>query len=224
MSNTEQHPQSNALFSATLFFSLAAFSATFGYALATGLSDTAKLTIAIVAVVLLIALPLFAVLAWLLRRPAHTETRIREIQYEQVTPMTHQRYLPPAEYEQEYRPVSHENRAYRPPAAREVFIPRYAVMGQQRPYGYDTAPTDTLATNDDTGQKITVDARLLSRFLQCQTPSRKEWHGGTEGYTLASAFCHEQGMTTKLPNGGMRWRDEYQNEDTRLAWAQSLTV
>ena len=209
------------LFSATILFSLTAFCAAFGYALATSLSDTARLTIGIVAVVLLIALPLMAVLAWLLRRTPSSTSRIREIEYEHV-PSRHQRYLPPAEYEQEYRPISHENRAYRPPAAREVFIPRYAEMGQQRPYGYDSGATDTLATNDATGQRITVDARLLSRFLQCQTPSRKEWTGGMEGYTAASAFCCEQGMTIKLANGGQRWRPEYQDEEARLEWAKSL--
>ena len=211
------------LFSATILFSLTAFCAAFGYALATSLSDTARLTIGIVAVVLLIALPFISVLAWLLRRPA-TTTQIREVHDSEYRQIQRQHYLPPAEYEQEYRPISHENRAYRPPAAREVFIPRYAEMGQQRPYGYDSGATDTLATNDATGQRITVDARLLSRFLQCQTPSRKEWTGGTEGYTAASAFCCEQGMTIKLANGGQRWRPEYQDEDTRLEWAQSLTV
>jgi hypothetical protein len=212
------------LFSATILFSLTAFCATFGYALATGLSDTAKLTIGIVTVVLLIALPFIAVLAWLLYRPPATTTQIREVHDSEYRPAQRQRYLPAAEYEQEYRPISHENRAYRPPAAREVFIPRYAENGAPKPYGFDSAATSTLATNDDTGQRITVDARLLSRFLQCQTPSRKEWTGGTEGYTAASAFCCEQGMTIKLANGGQRWRPEYQDEDTRLEWAQSLTV
>ena len=209
------------LFSATILFSLTAFCATFGYSLANGLSDTAKLTIGIVAVVLLIALPFISVLAWLLRRPA-TTTQIREVHDSEYRQIQRQHYLPPAEYEQEYRPISHENRAYRPPAAREVFIPRYAEMGQQRPYGYDSGATDTLATNDATGQRITVDARLLSRFLQCQTPSRKEWTGGMEGYTAASAFCCEQGMTIKLANGGQRWRPEYQDEEARLEWAKSL--
>ena len=209
------------LFSATILFSLTAFCAAFGYALATSLSDTARLTIGIVAVVLLIALPFISVLAWLLRRPA-TTTQIREVHDSEYRQIQRQHYLPPAEYEQEYRPISHENRAYRPPAAREVFIPRYAEMGQQRPYGYDSGATDTLATNDATGQRITVDARLLSRFLQCQTPSRKEWTGGTEGYTAASAFCCEQGMTIKLANGGQRWRPEYQDEEARLEWAKSL--
>lgn len=209
------------LFSATILFSLTAFCAAFGYALATSLSDTARLTIGIVAVVLLIALPFISVLAWLLRRPA-TTTQIREVHDSEYRQIQRQHYLPPAEYEQEYRPISHENRAYRPPAAREVFIPRYAEMGQQRPYGYDSGATDTLATNDATGQRITVDARLLSRFLQCQTPSRKEWTGGMEGYTAASAFCCEQGMTIKLANGGQRWRPEYQDEEARLEWAKSL--
>ena len=209
------------LFSATILFSLTAFCAAFGYALATSLSDTARLTIGIVAVVLLIALPFISVLAWLLRRPA-TTTQIREVHDSEYRQIQRQHYLPPAEYEQEYRPISHENRAYRPPAAREVFIPRYAEMGQQRPYGYDSGATDTLATNDATGQRITVDARLHSRFLQCQTPSRKEWTGGMEGYTAASAFCCEQGMTIKLANGGQRWRPEYQDEEARLEWAKSL--
>ena len=209
------------LFSATILFSLTAFCAAFGYALATSLSDTARLTIGIVAVVLLIALPFISVLAWLLRRPA-TTTQIREVHDSEYRQIQRQHYLPPAEYEQEYRPISHENRAYRPPAAREVFIPRYAEMGQQRPYGYDSGATDTLATNDATGQRITVDARLLSRFLQCQTPSRKDWTGGMEGYTAASAFCCEQGMTIKLANGGQRWRPEYQDEEARLEWAKSL--
>lgn len=219
----EQTNSGSWLFSATILFSLTAFCATFGYALANGLSDTARLTIGIVAVVLLIALPFISVLAWLLRRPA-TTTQIREVHDSEYRQIQRQHYLPPAEYEQEYRPITHENGHYRPPAARSVFIPRYAEMGQQRPYGYDSGATDTLATNDATGQRITVDARLLSRFLQCQTPSRKEWTGGTEGYTAASAFCCEQGMTIKLANGGQRWRPEYQDEDTRLEWAQSLTV
>lgn len=201
MNTNKQEQPRTLLFNATVFFSIVGFWTSFAYSVGTSLSENGKLVLSALALILFFCVP-FAF--YFLRA---------------FTQMAKE-----SQAEPEYRPITHENRPYRALAAREVFIPRYTEMGQIRPYGYDSAATPaTLTTNDAVGQRIAIDARILSRFLSLKTPSRSEWTGAKEGYTRAAAFCIEQGLTERLPNGGQKWRAEFANEDTRLDWAQSIT-
>ena len=205
MNTNKQHQPRTILFNATVFFSIVGFWTSFAYSVGTSLSENGKLVLSALALILFFCVP-FAF--YFLRA------------FTQMARESHQASEP------EYRPVTHENRPYRALAAREVFIPRYTEMGQIRPYGYDSAATPApamLTTNDAVGQRIAIDERILSRFLSCKTPSRAEWTGAKEGYTRAAAFCIEQGLATRLPNGALQWCTEFANEDTRLEWAQSIT-
>jgi hypothetical protein len=220
--NTNQNPTpagQTILFNATLFFAVIVFLGAFGYGIASNMSDYAKLVIGIVAVTLIIVLPFCALVIAIMRR-ASPQAHIRVIN----TEPDYDEYPHPAQYGPQQTP---QFAAYRPPPPREVFIPRYSNMGQTVPYGYQppapAAQPTVLTTNDSTGQRIEIDERILSRFLGCKTPSRSEWAGAKEGYTRAAAFCIEQGLATRLPNGGLQWCAEFASEDTRLEWAQSIT-
>lgn len=215
------------LFNATLFFAIITFLGAFGYGIASSMSDYAKLVIGVVAVTLVIVLPFTAIVIAILRRVPQTQIRVVDGQADYDTPKQPRqiaqqpRYaLPAPAYEEAPQWAN-----YRPAPPREVFLPRVSNMGQAVPYGYQapaTQPT-VLKTSDATGQRIEIDERILSRFLSCKTPSRSEWAGAKEGYTRAAAFCIEQGLAIRLPNGGLQWCAEFVSEDTRLEWAQSIT-
>ena len=84
---------------------------------------------------------------------------------------------------------------------------------------------DELTNNWQRAALPPANIHLPSEFVQqCESIAERYLTSWTEGYTAASAFCCEQGMTIKLANGGQRWRPEYQDEEARLEWAQSLTV
>ena len=243
--NQNQPPAGQTiLFNATLFFAIITFLGAFGYGIASNMSDYAKLVIGVVAVTLVIVLPFCALVIAIMRRSApNTQAVISDIrviepdddepkpprQIASPQPQQQPRYQLPQAYHEEYpHPAQYAPQMqYRPPAQREVFIPRVSNMGQTVPYGYQAPPPAAqptlLKTSDATGQRIEIDERILSRFLACKTPSRSEWTGAKEGYTRAAAFCIEQGLCTRLPNGGLQWCAEFANEDTRLEWAQSIT-
>jgi hypothetical protein len=194
--NTTQN--NSCLLNVTLFFAIITFLGAFGYGIASSMSDYAKLVIGVVAVTLSIVLPFTAIVIAILRRALpQTQTRV----------------------------VDGQAANYRLAAPREVFLPRVSNMGQAVPYGYQPPANEftVLKTSDATGQRIEIDERIFFRFLSCKTPSRAEWTGAKEGYTRAAAFCIEQGLATRLPNGGLQWCAEFVSEDTRLDWAQSIT-
>lgn len=214
MTNQNQNQPSagrTILFNATIFFSIVGFWTSFAYSIGTSLSENGKLVLSALALILFFCLPFGF---YFLRA---------------FTQMAKESAIaPPAYYEQYPNPAQYAPQMqYRPPAQREVFIPRVSNMGQTVPYGYQAPPpaaqSTLLKTSDATGQRIEIDERILSRFLGCKTPSRSEWTGAKEGYTRAAAFCIEQGLATRLPNGGLQWCAEFTSEDTRLEWAQSIT-
>ena len=236
MTNQNQNQPSagrTVLFNATIFFSIVGFWTSFAYSIGTSLSENGKLVLSALALILFFCLPFgfyfLRAFTQMAKESAKPQADIRVINdYDEPKQQAPRQIAPPAYYEQYPTPAQYAPQMqYRPPAQREVFIPRVSNMGQTVPYGYQapppTAQPTLLKTSDATGQRIEIDERILSRFLGCKTPSRSEWTGAKEGYTRAAAFCIEQGLATRLPNGGLQWCAEFANEDTRLEWAQSIT-
>lgn len=229
----------------TLFFAVIVFVGTFAYAIGSTLSEPTKAMLSVMALVLLFILPVLILAIGMIVRSTRnqianelaqarqTNIRVIEPDYDEprpAPPVRRQMPLPAPRYDDDlYQPIAPRfthSTPYRPPAPREVFLPRYSDRGQPMPYGYTPPPPAPalaeVATLDSEGQRIAIDERILSRFLSLKTPSRSEWSGARDGYTKASALCVEQGLCTRQPNGGLLWVAEFADEQTRLDWARTI--
>jgi len=225
-------PSARPLFlNITVFAAILTFVGTFAYAVGSSLSETSKMMLSAMALVMLFLLPIliFAIGAIVRTTRQQVEHSLKQTQVRVVDDLDEPRLRrpqPPALQSVDddlLYPLAPRFQAYKPPAPREVFLPRNFVGGQAMPYGYQPAPRlAEVSTLDADGQRISIDERILSRFLSCKTPSRAEWSGAKQGYTQAAALCVEQGLCQRLPNGGLQWVGEFANEPTRLAWAQTI--
>jgi hypothetical protein len=126
-----------------------------------------------------------------------------------------------ADYWRAYDLPNYQSPRVQLPAPRVVNVPRYSYMGTAQPWNAQSAQAPVLQTtvdDDATGQvELAIPLDIALKFAGLPTPSRAEWTGKRENYTLAAKFFDVHGMLDKTPNGGWRWKAEYPLE-SRKQW------
>lgn len=119
--------------------------------------------------------------------------------------------------------------SHRPPQAvrpqlpaRVISVPRNIVYNQAVPAGvtpYQPIVLETTTGDDDEmpGETLQVPLNELMRFAACPTPTRKEWSGKAERYSVCARFYQSHGMLGPGKGNGFAWPPEYPIE-SRKAW------
>lgn len=105
---------------------------------------------------------------------------------------------------------------------RVVDVMRYSVNGEARPMLAKPSADVTLRTTTTAGEAIAIDAALAVRFAELATPSRSEWYGDRAAYGIAARWFSEHGMLDRDARGGYRWKDEYSDPATRVAFVRQF--
>ena len=106
--------------------------------------------------------------------------------------------------------------------ARVISVPRNIVYNQAVPAGvtpYQPIVLETTTGDDDEmpGETLQVPLNELMRFAACPTPTRKEWSGKAERYSVCARFYQSHGMLGAGKGNGFAWPPEYPIE-SRKAW------